>query len=280
MRRVEPKPDTYALSAVVRRLASATSTSLTGRPSCSASSSRLVRSAPVGHRRELVEDRLDDHRVEERDQHHGGGGERRPGQPPRGGPAPREQHQHGERRRTPRRAAERPRLRGVEQPAPPALRREAVADRRPGATDALVGSVASRTTRSTATVADEQPQRPPAAVRPGPRPRRRAGRPRASARAPAARRARRPCRDTRAGGSPRGTRSRGRSRAAVKSRCGAAADRATGHARRAASCHGVVSAIGTDQRAHRERAAQRRAARVRGHEPVRRARGPRRATRA
>src|SRR5687768_10247829 len=46
MRRVGPNPDTYALSAVVRREASATRTSRTGTPSRSAIATRSSRSGP------------------------------------------------------------------------------------------------------------------------------------------------------------------------------------------------------------------------------------------
>ncbi len=46
MRRVAPNPDTYAFNDVVRRDASATSTSRAGTPSRSAMSSNDVRSGP------------------------------------------------------------------------------------------------------------------------------------------------------------------------------------------------------------------------------------------
>ena len=48
IRRVDPKPDTYAFSAVVRREASATRTSRTGVPLRCARSSRSLRRLPAG----------------------------------------------------------------------------------------------------------------------------------------------------------------------------------------------------------------------------------------
>ena len=57
-----PRPETYAFTARVRRDASATSTSRTGTPSRVGQRHQLGPQRTVGHRRELVEHRLDQHR--------------------------------------------------------------------------------------------------------------------------------------------------------------------------------------------------------------------------